>query len=85
MRNTDKHSAAVIIVSFIPFGYSGSSDSLSSAGAPWIAVSSTVFSAWQCGAETLSTVGSAGGFSKSEVEVVAVDGSLVGAIVEGSI
>ncbi len=90
IRNTDKHNAAVMIASFTPFGYSGSSDNLSSAAASCIAVSSTVLSSPPLDRVPSATAGedfsaSKGGFSRSDVEVVVVEGSIVGAAVEGSV
>ena len=87
MRNTDKHRAAVIIASFTPFGYSGSSESFSSAAASCNAVSLTVFSpvpsvAAMCAAAGVlfSCSGSTTGFSMSDAEEVEVEGAIVGAV-----
>ena len=74
-----------MIASFTPFGYSGSSDSLSSAAASCTAVSSTVLSPVPSVAATAGKVFSCSGstiagFSMSEAEEVVVDGAIVGAV-----
>lgn len=79
IRNTDKHKAAVIIPSFIPFGYS--SDCLSSAAVSRIAFSSTVFSLPPSRTVPFSGAGEGlSGFFKPDSDgtmVEAVDGSIV--------